>query len=93
MATVMVTDRQTAYSTVSVNLTLETIHTSSLQAWAVCGVARQSSALSTGVAFSQTSRDDCPQATPVDNLDDACLAATLQPTHALTTLVLSPKCD
>ena len=38
-----------------------------------------------------SSRDVCPQATPVDNLDDACLAATLQPAHALTTLVLSPK--
>ena len=39
------------------------------------------------------SRDVSPQATPVDNLDDACLAATLQPTHALTPLVLSLKCD
>ena len=39
------------------------------------------------------SRDVSPQATPVDNLDDACLAATLQPMHALTPLVLSPKCD
>jgi len=26
-----------------------------------------------------------------DNLDDVCLAATLQPTHAVTPLVLSPK--
>jgi len=28
-----------------------------------------------------------PQAWPMDNLDDACLAATLQPMHTLTTLV------
>jgi len=38
-----------------------------------------------------SSRDICPQATPVDNLDNACLAATLKPTHAVTPLVLSPK--